>query len=100
MSSPATPGGLPDVLVLYDLYLQKVPIRFDTRTRLARLSGADGRVLWDVLLMDHFAGGTRRMGFVHEVADLDGDGEPGDRPTCQEFCQFRPETARASSLIA
>jgi serine/threonine protein kinase len=66
--------GLPDVLALYDLFFEKVPIRFDTQSRLARLSGHDGRVVWDVLLMEHLAGGDRRMGFVHEVADLDGDG--------------------------
>ena len=66
--------GSPDVLVLYDLAFQKVPIGFDTQSRLARLSGRDGSVLWDVLLMDHLRGGNRRMGFVHEVADLDGDG--------------------------
>ena len=40
-----------------------------------RLSGRDGRVLWDVLLIEHMGGGSRRMGFVHQVADLDGDGE-------------------------
>ena len=68
------PRESPDVLVLYDLFFQRVPIRFDSQSRLARLSGRDGRVVWDVPLMEHFAGGARRMGFVHEVADLDGDG--------------------------
>ena len=84
------PRGLPDVLVLYDLFFQKVPIRFDTQSRLARLSGRDGRVLWDVLLMEHLAGGNRRMGFVHEVADLDGDG--GRRLSC--FSEVWPPPAR------
>ena len=68
------PRGLPDVLVMYDLFFEKIPIGFDTQSRLARLSGRDGRVLWDVLLMEHLRGGNRRMGFVYEVADLDGDG--------------------------
>jgi hypothetical protein len=68
------PRGLPDVLVLYDLFFQKVPTGLDTQSRLARLSGRDGRVLWDVHLMEHQGGGARRMGFVHQVADLDGDG--------------------------
>ena len=65
--------GSPDVLVLYNLFFRRSN-RFDTQSRLARLSGRDGHVQWDVLLMEHLAGGNRTMGFVHEVADLDGDG--------------------------
>ncbi len=44
------------------------------QTRLARLSGRDGRVVWDVLLADHPQGISRMMGFQHEFGDLDGDG--------------------------
>jgi hypothetical protein len=97
---PLAPRGLPDVLVLYDLCFQKVPIRFDTQSRLARLSGRDGRVLWDVLLMEHLAGGTRRMGFVHEAADLDGDGAPEIVLLLRSFATSgpRPRELRALSL--
>ena len=46
----------------------------NTHSRLARLSGRDGRVVWDVLLTDHKGGMGMGRGFVHEFADLDGDG--------------------------
>ena len=71
------PRGSPDVLVLYDLAFLAGSIRgriFDSHSHLARLSGCDGGVIWDVLLAEHKGGLTKLMGFVHEVADLDGDG--------------------------
>jgi outer membrane protein assembly factor BamB/predicted Ser/Thr protein kinase len=94
------PRGAPDVLVLYDLFFQKVPTRFDTQSRLARLSGRDGRVLWDVLLIEHMAGGNRRMGFVHQVADVDGDGALEIVMLLTSFATSgpRPRELRALSL--
>jgi hypothetical protein len=71
------PNGLPDVLVLYDVGVVGPSVRggiFDTQARLARFSGRDGRVIWDVVLAEHKGGTTRLMGFVHELADVDGDG--------------------------
>ena len=69
------PRGLPDVLVIYEAFFRKNVIMggaFHVQYRLALLSGRDGRVRWDVLLADDPK--TRLMGFVHEFADLDGDG--------------------------
>ncbi len=71
------PRGLPDVLVLYDLAYLAGSIKgraFDSHSHLTRLSGRDGGVIWDVLLAEHQGGMTKLNGFVHEVADLDGDG--------------------------
>jgi outer membrane protein assembly factor BamB len=73
----ADPHGLPDVLVLYRAGFVggSIPAPgFDKQSRLALVAGCDGRVLRDVLLADHNGGMTRLMGFVHEFADLDGDG--------------------------
>jgi tRNA A-37 threonylcarbamoyl transferase component Bud32 len=44
------------------------------QTYLTRLSGRDGRVVWNVLLAEHKGGIMRRMGFEHGYGDLDGDG--------------------------
>ncbi len=44
------------------------------QTRMARLSGRDGRVVWDVLLVEHRGGFVRLMGFERAFGDLDGDG--------------------------
>jgi len=71
------PRGLPDVLAAYDLAFENALIPrsvFDQELRLARLRGRDGRVIWDVLLATYKGGITKRSGFVHEIADLDGDG--------------------------
>jgi tRNA A-37 threonylcarbamoyl transferase component Bud32 len=44
------------------------------QTRMARLSGRDGRVVWDVLLAEHKGGFVRLMDFERAFGDLDGDG--------------------------
>jgi outer membrane protein assembly factor BamB/predicted Ser/Thr protein kinase len=71
----------PDVFVRHHILIQPAsvgpgPTALDEHARLARLSGRDGRVIWDVLLTDQRGGMRRRMGFDHEFADLDGDGSP------------------------
>ena len=43
--------------------------------RLARISGRDGHVVWDVLLADYQGGANKPVGFIHEIADLDGSGD-------------------------
>ena len=48
--------------------------RLYDQSRLARLSGRDGRVVWDVLLVEHTGGMSHAMGWAHVLADLDGDG--------------------------
>ena len=47
----------------------------DTQYRLARISGRDGHVVWDVLLAEYQGGANRPVGFIHEIADLDGSGD-------------------------
>ena len=65
----------PDVFVRHHRLDYAADVRSPARaSRLARLSGLDGRVIWDVLLADHKGGMGRPMGFIHEFADLDGDG--------------------------
>ena len=49
--------------------------RVDRQCRLARISGRDGHVVWDVLLADYQGGANRPVGFIHEIADLDGSGD-------------------------
>jgi tRNA A-37 threonylcarbamoyl transferase component Bud32/outer membrane protein assembly factor BamB len=78
--------GRPDILVMhYPIADPGVAVRSGGGTeqvRLARLSGRDGRVVWDVALADwprnwaarNWAWRNRR-GFTHEYADLDGDGK-------------------------
>jgi hypothetical protein len=45
------PGGLPDVFPMYDLsFLRAGGGPVDSQYRLARLSGRDGRVVWDIPL--------------------------------------------------
>jgi hypothetical protein len=76
-ASADNPHGSPDVLVLYNAAFEGGSNRrsFDVQSRLTRLSGRDGRVIWDVLLAEHHGGLTKLMGFVHQLADLDGDGK-------------------------
>jgi outer membrane protein assembly factor BamB len=70
------PRGRPDVIVLYNLGFSGGPMgrRLDQQVRLALLSGQDGRVVWDNLITDHQGGASQLNGFIHEFADLDGDG--------------------------
>src|SRR5262249_20482941 len=44
------------------------------QARLARLSGRDGRVVWDILLAEHRGGFARLPDFEQAFGDLDGDG--------------------------
>jgi hypothetical protein len=62
------PGKPPDLIVVYDVPGGNV------QTRLARLSGRDGRFVWDAMLVAHQPGTF--VAFVGEAAfgDLDGDG--------------------------
>ncbi len=53
----------------------KGPTPVDSQHRLARISGRDGHVVWDVLLADYQGGANRPVGFIHEIADLDGGGD-------------------------
>ena len=46
----------------------------ERQSRVARLSGRDGRVVWDVLLADYRGGFGRPDHFDQQGADLDGDG--------------------------
>jgi outer membrane protein assembly factor BamB len=69
------PGGAPDVFLTYDLFLLPGTGRVDRQCRLARISGRDGRVVWDVFLADYQGGPNKPVGFVHEIADLDGRGD-------------------------
>ena len=61
-----------------DLYVSYLlPIRAPERSfqpRIARVSGRDGRVVWDVLLTDNQRGTGLHLGSQHQCADLDGDG--------------------------
>ncbi len=72
-------GGSPDVLLMYVLWHHLAPVKgptpVDSQYRLARLSGRDGRVVWDVLLADYQGGANKFVGFVHEIADFDGRGD-------------------------
>jgi outer membrane protein assembly factor BamB len=71
------PGGSPDVLLVYDLWFHpsRLPGPIDRHCRLARISGRDGHVVWDVLLAEYQGGANRPIGFLHEIADLDGNGD-------------------------
>jgi predicted Ser/Thr protein kinase len=66
----------PDVLAFYDTPFNQSVSGLYQQTRLARLSGQDGRVVWDVLIAEHKKGQYRLMWFVHEFGDLDGAGGP------------------------
>jgi hypothetical protein len=70
--------GLADLLVQHDTPWQSgssVPLAsLYEQTRLARLSGRDGRVVWDILLAEHRGQFVRLMDFEHAFGDLDGDG--------------------------
>ena len=72
--------GVADLLVAHDTRLARVSSMasgsYPPQTHLTRLSGRDGRVVWDILLAEHKAGVARHMGFDHEYGDLDGDGGP------------------------
>jgi outer membrane protein assembly factor BamB len=71
------PGALPDLLVLHNTFYYTGPTpaaRLYDQSRLARLSGRDGRVVWDVLLVEHTVGMNYAMGWAHALTDLDGDG--------------------------
>ena len=72
-------GGSPDVFLMYDLWFAPAPgpgpRPVDRQCRLARISGRDGHVVWDVLLADYQGGANRPVGFFHEIADLDGSGD-------------------------
>ncbi len=46
----------------------------ERQSRIARLSGRDGRVVWDVLLVDYRGQRGRPIYFDQQCADLDGDG--------------------------
>ena len=74
-------GGSPDVLLKYVLFSHLPlgpgtgPMPVDAQYRLARISGRDGRVVWDVLLAEYQGGANRPVDFIHEIADLDGGGD-------------------------
>jgi tRNA A-37 threonylcarbamoyl transferase component Bud32/outer membrane protein assembly factor BamB len=71
-----SPGGSPDVFLMHHLSLLRPALGpVDSQYRLARLSGRDGRVIWDVLLAEYLGGANRPVGFIHEIADLDGSGD-------------------------
>jgi serine/threonine protein kinase len=71
-------AGTADLLVVYDTpFARGRSISFGShsqQTHLSRLSGRDGRVVWDILLAEHKAGISKLMGFEHAFGDLDGDG--------------------------
>ena len=73
------PGGSPDLFLMYascfDLPPVSGPRPVDCQYRLARISGRDGHVVWDVLLADYQGGANKPVGFIHEIADLDGSGD-------------------------
>ena len=72
------PGGSPDVFLMYHSVPPSAgegPRPVDRQSRLARISGRDGHVVWDVLLADYPGGANRPVGFIHEIADLDGSGD-------------------------
>ena len=75
------PGSSPDVFLMYVLCSHLPlgtgtgPIPVDSQYRLARISGRDGRVVWDVLLAEYQGGANKPVGFIHEIADLDGSGD-------------------------
>ncbi len=73
------PGGSPDLFLMYclahSLPLGPGPTPVDTQYRLARISGRDGHAVWDVLLADYQGSANKPVGFVHEIADLDGGGD-------------------------
>ena len=79
MPAQCNPSGSPDVFTMYVLFhhlpLGKGPRPVDRQHRLARISGRDGHVVWDVLLADYQGGTNRPVGFLHEIADLDGSGD-------------------------
>jgi outer membrane protein assembly factor BamB/tRNA A-37 threonylcarbamoyl transferase component Bud32 len=70
--------GIADLLVVHDTRLARVSSMasgsYPPQTHLTRLSGRDGRVVWDILLAEHTAGLAKHMGFDHQYGDLDGDG--------------------------
>ena len=72
-------GGSPDVFLMYVLFshlpLGTGPMPVDSQFRLARISGRDGHVVWDVLLAEYQGGANKPVGFLHEIADLDGSGD-------------------------
>jgi hypothetical protein len=79
IDAAACPGwDRPDVFVLHHHFVwdgSTPPRTWATQSRLARLSGRDGRVIWDVPVVE-YKGGILRLSdfFVHQFADLDGDG--------------------------
>jgi hypothetical protein len=71
--------GLADLLVVHETPWppgagSMPPGSQHEQTRMARLSGHDGRIVWDILLAEHRGGFVRLMGFEHAFGDLDGDG--------------------------
>ena len=74
-------GGSPDVFLMYVLFMHLPvgpgtgPMAVDNQYRLARLSGRDGHVVWDVLLAEYQGGANQPVDFLHEIADLDGNGD-------------------------
>ena len=59
--------GIADLLVVHD------PKELG-KAHLTRLSGRDGRVVWDIPLVEHTANITKLMGLEPGYGDLDGDG--------------------------
>ncbi|HEX4589012.1 MAG TPA: VCBS repeat-containing protein, partial [Gemmataceae bacterium] len=74
-------GGSPDVFLMHVLFSHLPlgpgtgPMPVDSQYRLARISGRDGRVVWDVLLAEYQGGANKPVGFLHEIADFDGSGD-------------------------
>ena len=70
------PGGSPDVLLMYHLAIPPPVSGFvGSELRLARISGRVGQVVWDVRLAEYQVGLNKSVGFLHEIADLDGKGD-------------------------
>ena len=69
--------GGPDLCVWHSLFMPgkgTAPAALERQSRIARLSGRDGRVVWDVLVADYRGGFGRPVHFDQQCADLDGDG--------------------------
>ena len=71
---PSDHRGGPDLYVSHRLFIQAGLGASQGQPRMARVSGRDGRVVWDVLLADIPGGTGLHVGSRHRCADLDGDG--------------------------
>jgi hypothetical protein len=97
-------GKKPDVLVLYQQIRSNATLDSGpNRSRLARLSGSDGHVLWDEALDDYnyMQLGNQKIPFT--TADLDGDGVNDIvfwLPTAQAGQQANMPSKRQAGAVA